>query len=199
MNIQNLAERQMKWAYRGNRGPITGHDLVDSLPYPFEDANIQTVFDNKDVLEIGPGNGRQYERLCGVVKTYCIADISADALAEPAFEGVAVEDRFLLADWRQQLGKVFDVVHFWYVLHHIVRAEMTYFFEFVSRHLRDGGLVAFNSPEPQNVQGPLEGDGIGTTYSDPDVVREVAPQFEVLVSASIQRKSTGHVFLMRKR
>jgi SAM-dependent methyltransferase len=170
--------------------------MTASLPYPF-DPVLTRIFDGKEVLEIGPGNGRQYDRLKGVVQSYCICDISPNALAEPAFADL--DGKFLLTDWDQNLPKLFDVVHFWYVLHHVRHDEMQSFFRFVAKNLKPGGLVAFNSPELMNVQGPVGGDGlIHTTYSDPAIVREASAPLEVLVELPVGMKSTGYVFLLRK-
>ncbi len=173
--------------------------MTDSLPYPFENAGIQNIFDGMDVLEIGPGNGRQYERAHNRTKSYCLADISEEALMEPVFDDVAPSNKFILSSWEQSLGRQFDVIHFWYVLHHVMLIEMKDFFSFVRRHLRSGGLAAFNCPEPQNVQGFYEGNGTDTTYSDPSIVQLMARPMEMLMAAPIQMKSTGYVILLQAK
>jgi len=193
--ILDLEKRKRFWDKRESRGPKVEHDLSDSLPYPFEPA-IQTIFDGKNVLEIGPGNGRQYERLRHRVKSYCVADISASALSEPVFD--TADGRFLLETWERPVGRMFNVIHFWYVLHHIRLGEMRAFFAFVNKNLVNGGLVAFNNPEPINVQGQREGDGQGTTYSDVAIVQECSWPLEMLMALPVNMKSTGYVFLLRK-
>lgn len=198
MTIRNLEERRRAWGHKDARGPRGGHDCYDSLPYPFEAAGVQMVFDGKDVLEIGPGNGRQYERVRARARSYSIADICADVLLDPVFGHV--NTGYLLDDWGQSLNDRFDVIHFWYVLHHICHGEMAEFFAFVSRHLRSAGLALFNCPEPINVQGEPEGDGCGTTYSDPDVVRSAIGNtgLQMIMASPIGRKSTGFVIMLRK-
>ena len=195
--IPNLKERQELWNRAEARGCPT-HDLVNSLPYPFEDAGITPIFRDKHVLEIGPGNGRQYERIRDTIRcaSYCIADIAKCGLDQPVFDGV--DGRFILYDWTKRLPMCFDVIHFWYVLHHIRHDEMREFFRFLARHLTPNGLVAFNCPEWMNVQGPPEGDGLGTTYSDEKVVLAHADPLEMVVSLPLNKKSTGNVFLLRK-
>lgn len=193
--IERLEERRWLWDHRGARGPESGHDLHDSLPYPFEDAGIRPIFKGKKVLEIGPGNGRQYERVMCDASLYSICDIALTVLSEPVFSDVS--DKFLVEDWGQSFGKSFDVIHFWYVLHHIRQDEMKSFFRFVERHLNRNGLVAFNCPQLINVQGAPEGDGLGTTYSDPTIVSEMAAPLEIIVSLHLDKKSTGYVFLLR--
>jgi SAM-dependent methyltransferase len=184
------------WGHRGARGPEGGHDLCDSLPYPFETAGVQDIFNGKDVLEIGPGNGRQFEHVSRRSKSYCIADISKSALDEPVFKGAS--EKFLISDWEELLGRVFDVIHFWYVLHHITQGEMRQFFLFVSNHLRDTGVVAFNTPQKINVQHDPRGDGCGTTYSDPVIVHERLETLKVVRAVLVDRKSTGYVILLQK-
>lgn len=201
--IEDLERRRRYWDIRTNRAPYDTHDMTDSLPYPFECAGVSltTLFRDKDVLEIGPGNGRQYERLRGIARSYCIADIAPDGLDEPAFNDIAPDRKFLLEDWGQSLGRTFDVIHFWYVLHHIIRNEMTDFFTFVSNHLRKGGAACFNCPEPTNMQGTWSGDGMGTTYSDPIIVRCAIMDLplSVVMNVRVGMKSTGYVFMLQKR
>ena len=197
--MKYLDRRRDYWNVRTNRAPYDTHDLQDSLPYPFEDTGLLGIFEDKDVLEIGPGNGRQYERLRGLARSYCIADIAPDGLNEVVFD--SADGKFVLEDWEQSLGRTFEVIHFWYVLHHVLREEMTDFFTFISDHLRKGGAACFNCPEPVNVQGRFEGDGVGTTYSDPIIVRCAVMNLPLTVVTDVYvgRKSTGYVFLLQKR
>lgn len=196
--INNLENRRERWGHPCAWGPIGRHDLTDSLPYPFEDAGIGEIFEGKDVLEIGPGAGRQFERLCGCTKSYYLCDICQSVLDQPLF--AISNGKFLVEDWGQYLGQLFDVVHFWYVIHHIRQDELRNFFAFLSRHLRNGGRIAFNNPEPINVQGDPAGDGCGTTYTDPEIIGAAVEglSLEILSVTSIQKKSTGHVFLLGK-
>lgn len=195
--LRDFEKRKQLWDLRDNRGPRNGHDLRDSLPYPFETVGIQMIFDDKDVLEIGPGNGRQYERVKDRCKTCSILDLSPAVLKEPVFSKST--GKYLLEDWDQSLGRLFDVVHFWYVLHHIRQDELRSFFDLIARHLRHGGLVCFNSPQPINVQGLPEGDGIGTTWTDPYIVQVALPSdLEMIMALNVDKNSTGFVFMLRK-
>lgn len=196
--IVDLDKRRKLWNrdHIGPRVPYGKYDLLDSLPYPFESADLGDIFTGKDVLEIGPGNGRQYERVRNKARTYSIADISPAALGDPTFNQVT--SKYLLTSWHQDLNRKFDVIHFWYVLHHIRQDEMGEFFAFICRHLRESGIAAFNCPEPINVQGDPNGDGLGTSYSDPGLIEEKAPLLKIVEQVYIGQKSTGHVFLMCK-
>lgn len=195
--ITNLDKRRKVWDNPLARAPYADrHDLTDSIPYPFEDVGIQSIFDGKDVLEMGPGRGRQYERLSDRTKSYCVADLSPVGLSEKVFANT--DERYVLEDWKATLSRSFDVIHFWYVLHHVPLAEMQDFFSFVGTNLRQGGLVAFNCPTEENVTGKPEGDGFSTTYSDPIIVWEKSQPLEMLMAAPVGQRSTGYIFLLQK-
>ena len=65
----------------------------DSIKVPF-DKHIH-LFDNKKVLEIGPGEGRQYEVVCDIVKEYAIADISQKVLNRPLYNNIKIKDKIM--------------------------------------------------------------------------------------------------------
>jgi cyclopropane fatty-acyl-phospholipid synthase-like methyltransferase len=110
------------------------------------------LFDGKDVLEIGPGEGRQYHRVCTRATTYWIADISK-----------AVTERYhyayLIEDYSDDMGLRFDLIHFWFVLHHVLKEELDDFIGFVNRHIRPHGKILFNHP----LRGSAAPDGMNTT------------------------------------
>ena len=195
--MYELEKRQRFWNEFESRGPRKGHDLYDSLPYPFENAGISHIFKDKDVLEIGPGNGRQYERIQKEVKTYSICDICPNVLTLPVFNTTDI--KHLIRNWDEKIGRTFDVIHFWYVIHHICQSELQAFFFFIHQHLNNDGLVAFNTPCKINVQGDDEGDGIGTTWTDLDVlINSMNGRFDLVSKYEFGDKSTGFVFLFRK-
>lgn len=194
--IDDLAGRRSHWDDPRSRAPREEHDLADSLPYPF--APVEHLFAGKDVLEIGPGRGRQYDRLGGAVASYGVCDLSPAALDEPALDGVAC--KLLLEDYAIDFGRRFDVVHFWYVLHHVKRAEMGAFFAFVARHSRPSGLALFNSPQDGNAPEWYRGDGMGTTWMDRETVRSAyAPHLETLDVYCQDDRSSGDLFVTRRR
>lgn len=193
--IRDLDRRREHWDDPRNRAPREEHDLADSLPYPFEP--VEHLFAGQDVLEIGPGRGRQYDRLRHLAGEYAICDISPSALAEPVFAGVA--RRFLLTDYTQDFVYRFNVVHFWYVLHHVREDELGAFFSFAARHLRSGGVALFNTPITTNAPEWYTGDGTGTTCHRPvDVVKASQPYLDVVAVYNQNDRSSGALFVMEK-
>lgn len=192
--IDDIERRRKYWDDKRNRAPHDFHDLTDSDPYPF--AKVERMFRGKDVLEIGPGRGRQYERLKGIVKSYSIADISSDALCEPVFD--QVQGRFLIEDYGEPFGR-FDVVHFWYVLHHVKIAELEPFFSFVASLLRDDGAVFFNSPHEFRDGKWYRNDGLGTTWIGKDQVLDIAGSYlDFFLVDEVNERSTGCIFGAKK-
>ena len=189
-------ERINFWEQPQNRGPIDGsHDLIDSLPYPF--LGHEHLFEDNDVLEIGPGRGRQYDYLKDLVAYYSIADISNEILDEACFD--LVDDKILLSDYNDNFATQFDIIHFWYVLHHVREEEVEMFFTFIHRHLVEKGLVLFNTPQLQNDREIYLGDGISTTYySLTQILKVMEKHFNILVTKEIDQKSTGHFIIGEK-
>ncbi len=193
--ITDLAARRAYWNEPTNRAPRDEHDLTDSLPYPFEGHEWR--FYHQCVLEIGPGRGRQYERLRGTTSSYVVCDISPAALLEPVFAGVP---KYLLCDYRDDFVGRFNIAHFWYVLHHVKSEELGDFFAFVARHLRLGGLALFNSPQSTNTPEWYTEDGVGTTWMDVNKVRETyTPHLETVGVYNQNSRSSGDLFVVRKR
>lgn len=194
--IQNLKQRKEFWGKRKNRGPIDGsHDISGSMPYPFE-AHVE-LFKSKDVLELGPGNGRQYDVLKDVVKRYSVCDISSEALGEGCFVNLS---KHLLYDYKQDLLETFEIIHFWYVLHHVTFSELDLFFGFVYRHLKVGGCVLFNTPQIQVDTKIYPGDGIGTTNFNLMLILKTLEvfNFRILNVEYINKESTGYLIIALK-
>jgi len=179
--IDNLQSRRDHWNIPANRAPYDDFTKSDvEWAYPADE--LEKLVSGMDVLEIGPGRGRTYARLKDVVTGYSICDISPDTLIDPVFDGVWY--RFLLTDYRLDFYRCFDVIHFWYVLHHIKMNELEDFFGFVLRHLAPKGCVAFNTPsdDPGGIDSarPYPGDGIGTTcISESDLFMAVTTHLGV--------------------
>ena len=194
--IHNLDARRRYWDDPRNRAPREDHDLTDSVPYPFEP--MVSMFRDKDVLEIGPGRGRQYDRLKCIPSSYSVCDISPACLAEQAFNGV--DRKYLLSSYEDDFVERFDLIHFWYVLHHVRLDELDNFFAFVARHLRPGGLAMFNTPQSGNVAEWYVDDGMGTTKIDRGMVRTAyRPHLETLDVYCQDERSSGDLFVTRKR
>lgn len=102
---------------------------------------LQDICYKKDVLEIGPGEGRQYEHVQMFSKTYAIADVSFVVLRLPLYDAI---DKYHIKSYQQEIPQHFDVIHAWFVLHHVLSEETVDFFSFVKRHLKSGGLFCFN-------------------------------------------------------
>jgi len=122
----------------------THTDFLDKHLYLFKD---------KDVLEIGPGEGRQMKKI-EKYKTYTVADISPAVIER--------HGGYLMKNYNDDMKKTFDIIHFWFVVHHVRRKEVKEFFAFVNRHLREDGMVMFNYP----VNWGKKDDGMSTTKHD---------------------------------
>jgi SAM-dependent methyltransferase len=170
-------------------------NMSDSLPTPFMD--YLDDFKDKSVLEIGPGGGRQFMVAYSLSAFYAVADISEEVLSNPFYKKIP---HFYIEDYSQRFLMTFDVVHFWYVLHHVLRKELDSFFGFVSRHLVEDGIALFNSAPLDYPKGGYKGDGISTTkFTLKEVVKALERNsLEVLSMDEINQKSTGIVFRVRK-
>ena len=169
----------------------------DSPPTPF--YMYMDYFDDKDVLEIGPGGGRQYNAVKHLTKSYAIADISSEALACFAFD--AIDHKYLLSNYSDKLHRKFDLIHFWYVLHHIPSYEFFEFVVFLVNHLNDNGIVMFNTPYLGFDKGAYGNDGVLTTGYRLDEIFRIFDSFFfcIILDGSMYGSSNGHVYIGRKR
>lgn len=140
----------------------------DSPPLPCSNTEgWMELYRDKSVLEIGPGEGRQFKTLSSLAQSYSIADISQTVLDRREY--VSVAKRFLIRSWVDVSNSVrkgeFDVISFWYVLHHVLKSEAADFFAFLRHATAADGFVHFNCPV--DGQGGLasveDGDGTTTT------------------------------------
>jgi SAM-dependent methyltransferase len=173
----------------------TAKNQGDSDPAPFID--YVKYFVDADVLEIGPGEGRAYEVIKRVVESYAIADISQQVLDAPVWDGI---DKLLLEGFRKSFARTFDVVHFWYVLHHVPRCEMFEFFMWVCDHLKKDGTLLFNTPFLGFHEGAYKDDGVLTTrYTVGEITAMLEPYFQHLyIDGTRIGKSNGHIYVGRK-
>lgn len=122
---------------------------------------------NKDVLEIGPGEGRQFSLAAPVARSYAVADISQKVLSQPLF---STASQHQLTSWRVELGRQWDIIHAWYVVHHLLPEERPEFFNFLRTHLKHDGTVIFNIPFANISPGDAMDDGMRTTRVDSDEI-----------------------------
>lgn len=189
------ADRIEHWNNSSNRAPRAEHDLIDSLPYPFE--SVMDMFVGKDVLEIGPGRGRQYEKVARLANSYSICDISPAALEEPIFD--KVNAKYILRSYSDEFAARFDVVHFWYVLHHIIPKEIEEFFSFVARHTVQDGVVMFNTPQSINSIGWYTNDGLGTSLiARSTIMAAYKPYFYTISTQYQNERSSEYLFVIGK-
>lgn len=134
----------------------------------------------KDVLEIGPGEGRQRKLLAPVAGSYTACDICVR------------KDTWLMKHgYATDFGHLYDLVFFWCVLHHVLADERLGFAWFVLRHLKPGGFLWFNAPEKGDTDDGI-GDGIGTTGHPHEAVLGMFPCCELL------SRSPDGSYLMRR-
>ncbi len=171
-----------------------------SISNPFK-SHIE-IFESKDVLELGPGWGRQFQQLSPLVSTYYVADICQTVLDRKIYQGV---NKFLIKNYEQNLGKKFDIITFWYVIHHILNSELDDFFNFLNRHLHTGGSVFFNCPSDtfdQETGSPkdINGDGIKTTPHSVKHIEDMLKKygFEISYQNNEALAQNCYVFLAEK-
>lgn len=137
------------------------------------------LFRGSTVLEIGPGEGRQFIRVSHLAKSYAVADIAPFVLGMPVF---APTRRMLITDYATNSWDwKFDVIHFWYLIHHVRLEELGDFFKFLHDHLADSGVVLFNYPRRETYGDDLRNDGTGTSpILDDHITKGIAPWFDLL-------------------
>jgi SAM-dependent methyltransferase len=138
----------------------------NSDPVPFMNIkNYHQYFENKNVLELGPGEGRQFQMLKPFTSKYSIADISPKVLGLPIYDCL---DKRVINGYHLNFPEKFDTIHCWYVIHHITKEELFKVFLMVKTMLKPTGNFLFNF----SIKGIENGDGIKTTlYSTMDIVR----------------------------
>lgn len=192
MTFDNLEKRLEHWS--------TGWTAVnqgDSPPHPF--LGYQGYFKGTKILEIGPGEGRQYNLAKHWSVDYSIADISQQVLDCPVFNGVS--NKYLLRNFDDPLFDSFDLIHFWYMLHHVTIEELEPFVKFIHRHLYHEGLVMFNTPYLDFHKGAYSDDGVNTTpFNIIQIMEAFEPYFFCLViDGRNYGRSNGYIYIGRKK
>lgn len=172
-----------------------------SLACPFE--KYINMFVKKNVLEIGPGEGRQFYTLYPFCKYYSVADISDVVLAQAKFD--VCKNKILISDYSKKfdrkVDKKFDVIHFWYVLHHVLPSELKSFFRWISKHLVKGGITLFNTAILEYDECVYGDDGILTSkISIEDIRGEALNYFDIFIEDdSLHEDSNGLVVAAIKK
>lgn len=154
----------------------------ESISNPFK-SHIE-IFESKDVLEIGPGWGRQFQQLSLLTSNYCVADICKKVLDRKIYKDI---DTIVIKNYKQDLNRKFDIITFWYVIHHILSSELENFFDFLNRHLYVGGSVFFNCPSDTLNQEngslkDIDGDGIKTTLHNVKHIENMLKKYGFKIS-----------------
>jgi hypothetical protein len=188
--IRDLEKRTKFWGDN-----YTTDKMSDSLAFPC--VEYLDDFRDKFVLEIGPGDGRQFKEVYPLASFYALADISNTVLVQEQYKSLL---RFNIVDYDYVFPMSFDVVHFWYVLHHVRKDELSSFFGFVSRHVVEGGIVLFNTAPMDYPEGGYKSNGISTTKFTPQKIRKAlkANGLIILSEKEVNHKSTGIVFRARR-
>lgn len=148
-------------------------DRRGTISHPFE-RNMY-VFRDKNVLEIGPGEGRQLKKILPVTKSYAVADISKELLEYELYKNI---DRFLITSYDVEFKKQFDVITFWYVMHHVLEEESEDFLRFLRTHLVPGGVLYFNMPNEMKCPEQVANDGIKTTNHSVEKIKEILQELD---------------------
>lgn len=188
--LKNYKQRLAHWD--------TGHDVIcmgNSLSLPF--LKYIHMFQNKKVLEIGPGGGRQFVVVKPYTDEYAVVDISAEVLRNALYENVT---QFLIDDYSVNLNSTFDIIHFWYVIHHVLREELSDFRDFLVRHLNKKGIIIFNTAILSYPSDAYGEDGCLTTPLTPLEIEDVfAEKFNVFIKDdSLQTNASGMIIIASK-
>jgi len=141
----------------------------DSPPLPF--VKYVDMFKNKSLLEIGPGEGRQFDFVSLIAKEYSIADIAPVVLIHEKYNQCTY--RILIDDYTNPNRTKVDAIHFWYMLHHVKRKEIPSFVNWLDNYLYDEGFLMFNTPFLNFHEGAYGNDGIQTTKMGIDEIEEL--------------------------
>ena len=165
----------------------------DSIAVPFE-KHIG-LFKGKDILEIGPGEGRQFDIAIKLARLYAVADISKVVLDQYTCR------KFLITSYKDRFDAQFDLIHFWYVLHHVLREELKDFVDFLWVHIKRDGLVLFNTPVLEYGEDNYKNDGIMTTsFTIDEVEKAFNKRFSIITKDnSLYERSNGWIVVAQRR
>ena len=186
--MKDLQKRSEFWSEK-HTIPFQGN----SKEFPLSVVpNYQQYVENKIVMEIGPGEGRQLDKIKPLTSSYVIADISQSVLDKhSSIPG------FLITNYSEDFGIRVDTIVLFYVFHHVMVEEVDSFILFLKRHLNSDGHLCFNIPT--NHSG--DGDGITTTnYNPKDFIQKLLDNnLDVLYNESLdQVKNTNNFMIVAK-
>ena len=163
MKISRQDERSRFW-----------RDTVGKIPHDYNRIPLKYLrcLNARDVLEIGPGNGRHTQDIKKQCKGYDVADIDQKIVSDFADRA---DNGHLITDYASAVGK-YDAILAWFVMHHITSGELGDFLAFLKINLRPGGEIVINTPCDYRIyQGDaIKDDGMHTTE------RELADVIEAL-------------------
>jgi cyclopropane fatty-acyl-phospholipid synthase-like methyltransferase len=155
--MKDIEKRIQYWSnnarLNGFGGKWYNDDILKAL------YNLE-IFKDQDVLEIGPGIGRQFKMFHEFADSYEVADISPEVLEMEIYDKVYCNQ---IRDWKDNFGIQYDIIMFWFVVHHMTCKEIKPFIRFLKRHLREGGIIIFNSPLISDKEKHYQEDGMRTT------------------------------------
>lgn len=149
---------------------------------------------NTNILEIGPGGGRQMKKVAWIKhKNYYVADISPNVCNDYM--------NSLLITWpeyKENLTEKVQLVHCWYVIHHVLKDELDNFINFINRQLTHGGSFIFNYPDFNRTMRPQDfaNDGYGPSGTAKHTRQEIIDSLEKNDMTVIEEKrdSNSHTF-----
>ncbi len=164
----------------------------NTIAHPFE--KHMDVFEDKNVLEIGPGEGRQLGKILPVAKSYAIADICEKLLKYELYKDL---DKFLITNYHEPLGKQFDVITFWYVIHHVLAEELEDFLAFLKSNLMPNGILYFNMPNKMVNCSQVANDGMKTTDHSVENVKNLLKNLGFKITLEERKYENCHCIIAK--
>lgn len=183
IRLNNLDQRRFFWSIRALRAFGVNNDFF---------VKNKELFFDKNVLEIGPGFGNQYNKIKDIVKTYGIIDISKEVLDHDVFAGI--KEKYEINTYNIDLNKKFDVIHFWFVIHHILKSEIVSFINFLARHVSHDGYLLFNYPSHKH--GVEDNDGLKTSLFKEAFIEDM---FNKKFVFKKKEKVDRHIYVVAKK
>lgn len=184
--MEDLQKRSEFWSQAYTKLQNTQNNTTSYLDTQLE------LFEDEKVLEIGPGGGRQYVKVGQLTEDYFIADISQAVLDLPIYNNV--KGKYLI-DYKTELEEKFDIIHFWYVLHHFKLDEIDMFFRYLHAALNKHGLIIFNMPKIEKYKPAsiFQNNGMGTSkISRVNILDSIVDLFKIVDERTINIESEWH-------
>lgn len=181
-SLKNLDTRIEFWSKHYQGGAAT-----------FFDENL-SIFNDKNVLEIGPGEGKMASKICNISSSFSVADISKRILELPIYEKIKPKNKFLITGYDDNFNIKFDIIYFWYVVHHVLPEELEIFFSFIHRHCKKNGVILFNYQDIREYpDSSLDNDGLKTSILDSNKVINSLEKF-FIVERKVQYDTVAETF-----